>query len=138
MSSDSLVLKIFEKDENNREINRLYVFYDHNLDTFGLRGGYDTRKMGVYMTHNYSYYTDTCEGVIAMIKLLTNRYVKISMCLVKYECLPSDSDNISYDMLKGGDIRSNEIVGFDYNSSQKPMPDIELFLNVLVNVYNDY
>ena len=102
--------------------------------------------MGVYMTHNYSYYTDTCEGVIAMIKLLTNRYVKISMCLVKYECLPSDSDNISYDMLKGGDIRSNsgvglgpnEIVGFDYNSSQKPMPDIELFLNVLVNVYNDY
>ena len=138
MSSDSLVLKISEKDENNLEFNRLYVFYDHNLHTFGLRGGYGTRKHGVNVSHTYSYYTDTCEGVMAMIKLLTNRYVKLSMCLVKYECLPSDSDDISYSLLKGLDRRANEIVGFDYDTLQKPLAALENFLDVLINVYNDY
>ena len=138
MSSDSLVLKICEKDGDNIEINRLYVFYDHNLQTFGLRGGYDTRKNSVDVTHNYSYYTDTCEGVISMIKLLTNRYVKLSMCLVKYPCLPSDSDEISYGLLKGLDRRGNEIVGFDYVASQKPAAAIKKFLAVLMTVYNDY
>jgi hypothetical protein len=138
MSSDSLVLKIFEKDENNIEINRLYVFYDHNLRTFGLRGGYDTRKMGVDMTHYYSYYTDTEEGVIAMIDMLSNHYVKLSLCLVKYTYLPNDSDDISYGLLKHMDKMMNEIVGFDYYSSQKTKTDITRFLYVLKNVYNDY
>lgn len=138
MSSDSLVLKICEKDEDNLEINRLYVFYDHNLQTFGLRGGYDTRKNSVDVTHNYSYYTDTSKGVSSMIKLLTNRYVTLSMCLVKYPCLPYDSDDISFGFLKGMDRRANEIVGFDYNTSQKPLADIAKFLKVLINVYNDY
>jgi hypothetical protein len=138
MSSDSLVLKIFEKDEYNVDINRIYVFYDHNLMTFGIRGGYETRKNGVDITHNYSYYTDTCEGVVAMIKLLTNRFVKLSLCLVKYGCLPSDSDDISYSLLKSLDRRANEIVGFDYDNSKKPLSDIQMFLDVLVNVYNDY
>ena len=139
MSSDSLVLKIFERDENNVEINRLYVFYDHNLETFGIRGGYDTSKNGITNTHSYSYYTDTCEGVISFIKLLTTRYVKISMCLVKYAVLPSDSNNISYGILKGLDRRANEIVGFDYNNDrQKYVADVEKFLDVLLNVYNYY
>ena len=138
MSNDSLVLKIVEKDEHNVDINRIYVFYDHNLLTFGIRGGYETRKNGADITHNYSYYTDTCEGVVAMIKLLTNRFVKLSLCLVKYGCLPKLSDDISYGILTCLDRRANEIVGFDYDNSKKPLSDIQMFLDVLVNVYNDY
>jgi len=138
MSNDSLVLKVMEVNNVGSEVHRLYIFYDHNMKTFGLRGGYNTRKLDDTMTHSYSYYTDSSQGVAAMLNLISAHYVKLSMCLVRFADLPPTSDEISYDKLAGSDLRTNEIVGFDYVDSQKPMDDIEKFLAVLVHVYNDY
>ena len=138
MANDSLVLKIMELNTVGVEIHRLYIFYDHNMKTFGLRGGYNTQKSDVPMSHSYSYYTDTCQGVLAMLNLIAAHYVKLSMCLVKFADLPSTSDEISYVTLASLDLRANEIVGFDYVDSQKPMDDLEKFLTVLMHVYNDY
>ena len=135
MSTNSLVFKVVELDANGVEFNRLYIFHDHNLQTFGLRGGYNTPS-GI--TRTYSYYTDTCEGVMDMINVVSIRKFKLSLCLVNYENLPHVSDNISYDVLHGLDKLNNEIVGFDYNEDKNHMIDIEKFLKVLMSCYNDY
>ena len=135
MSTDSLVFKVLEVDAEGVEYNRLYIFYDHNLHTFGLRGGYKTPS-GI--TKSYSYYTDTCEGVMDMISVVSTRKFKLSLCLVNYANLPPVSDNISYGMLHGLDKSCNEIVGFDYSEKQKPMSDVNNFLKVLISWYNDY
>ena len=54
MSGDTLVFKVVEMDDDlNCEALRMYVFYDHKLRTYGLRGGYastNTKK-----TANFSF-----------------------------------------------------------------------------------
>jgi hypothetical protein len=138
MANDSLVLKIMEVNNMDIEVHCIYVFYDHNMKTFGIRGGYNTHKNEDTFLQSYSYYTDTCEGVLAMLNLIATRYVKLSMCLVKFTDLPANPNDISYDLLAGLDKRANEIVGFDYLATQSPMNDIGKFLTVLIHVYNDY
>jgi len=135
MSSDSLVFKVLEVDSEGVEYNRLYIFYDHNLHTFGLRGGYKTPS-GI--TKSYSYYTDSCEGVMDMIRVVSTRKYKLSLCLVNYANLPIVSDDISYSVLYNQDISCNEIVGFDYVKKKNPLMDVKTFLKVLLSCYNDY
>lgn len=140
MSNDSLVLKIVEHDQYSEEqyseeIHRVYVFYDHNLHTFGIRGGYATSKG---TETSYSFYADNCCGVLSLMNLLATRFFKLSLCLVKFSDLPPVSNDISFDLLKNADRRIDEIVGFDYGDKQNPMDDIHKFLTVLMQVYNDY
>lgn len=140
MSSDSMVVKIFEKNEVGKEVNRMYIFYDHILCTFGIRGGHTT-KYGIIT--DYSYYTDHISGVINMVKMLSSKFVKLSICLVNYSNLPAYSDNITYDLLLKNDMPLNEMVGFDYNDNTKKENtlmnrEIEDYLRLLMDVYNDY
>lgn len=142
MSSDSIVVKIFEKNEDGREINRMYIFYDHNLCTFGIRGGHTSKYEKIT---SYSYYSDHVSGVINMVNALSAKFVKLSMCLVNYTNLPAISDNITYELLLFNDLSLNEMVGFDYDKSflnKKEMSlvvrELEKYLKLMVNVYNDY
>lgn len=142
MSSDSIVVKIFEKNEFGKEINRMYIFYDHNLCTFGIRGGH-TSKYGKITS--YSYYSDHISGVINMVNALSEKFVKLSMCLVNFPNLPAISDNITYELLLTNDVSLNEMVGFDFDKSffnKKEMTlmvrELGKYLRLMVNVYNDY
>ena len=141
MSSDSMVLKIYEKNEKGIEVNRMYVFYDHNLCTFGIRGG-NKLKSGKIVS--YSYYTDHVCGVINMVNVLSEKFVKLSICLVNYHNLPLNPDNITYESLFTDDVGMNEMVGFDYDErclkKEKTSIDreIEKYLRAMMNVYNTY
>ena len=140
MSGDSMVLKIFEKDISGVEINRMYIFYDHNLSTFGIRGGHTIKGK----TTSYSFYTDHINGVITMMNGLFAKYVTLSTCLVNFHILPSDSNKITYEMLVERDLKYNEIVGFDHKKStivtleKNIVLEIENYLRILMNVHNDY
>jgi len=134
MSTDSLVLKMFEVNEYGAEVNRVYVFYDHNLGCFGIRGGLLSKNT----SYDYSYYTDTIQGVVDLLSVMLMRFYRVSLCLVKFSNFPAVSDNITYPMLVESDQRTNEIVGYDYGDNQSPCGDIEKFLKVLMTVYNDY
>ena len=136
-----MVVKIFEKNENGKEINRMYIFFDHNLSTFGIRGGQHTSKYG--KINSYSYYSDHISGTISMVNALSAKFVKLSMCLVNYHNLPINSNNIDYHFLLENDMPLNEMVGFDYdNFFNKKMTminrELEDYLRLMMNVYNDY
>lgn len=141
MSTDSLVLKIFENTETGREINRMYIFFDHNLCTFGIRGGHTTLNG---RTNSYSFYTDRDDGVMSMVNGLCAKYVKLSVCLVNFHDLPAYSDNITYNLLLERDCRYNEMVGFDHtktngmNLEKNIVLEIQNYLKMMRNVYNDY
>ena len=137
-----MVVKIFEKNALGKEINRMYIFYDHNLSTFGIRGG-NTSKQGKITS--YSYYTDHISGATSMVNALSSKFVKLSICLVNYSNLPVDSNNITYELLLDNDMSLNEMVGFDFdrkfshkNSSSLITREIETYLRLTTNVYNDY
>jgi hypothetical protein len=137
-----MVVKIFEKNAAGIEINRMYIFYDHNLSTFGIRGG-NTSKQGKITS--YSYYTDHISGATSMVNALSAKFVKLSICLVNYSNLPADSNNITYDLLLKTDIGLNEMVGFDFDKkffdkkeSSLMFREVEKYLRLMTNVYNDY
>jgi hypothetical protein len=157
MSGDSLVLKVVESDETGHEINRVYVFYDHNIHAFGIRGGFTTPKG---YSHRYSYYVDNVSSVMDLIIVIFNSYYDLSVCLVNYEALPTDPDSITFDSLFKDDNRLHEIAGHDFGKSvmdqtctkkknkkhrgfdmytnRQVARNIESILNTLVNVYNYY
>jgi len=152
MSTDSLICKVVEYDNENKEINLTYVFYDHNLRTFGIRGGYMSRGR-----KSYSFYCNNVTGVTNFIKTLSDKFHKLSICLVKYDQLYDSSDDIVFADLLSHDIRTNEIVGFDFWKSQgdafsdkkssshsfnNEKGHINVFLDKclksMIEVYNDY
>jgi len=152
MSSDSLICKVVEYDNVNEEINVTYIFYDHNLKTFGIRGGYMSRGR-----KSYSFYCNSVTGVTNLIKTLSDKFHKLTICLVKYDQLYDSSDDIVFADLISHDIRTNEIVGFDFwksqgdafsdkKSSSHSFNDEKGHINVfldrclksMIEVYNDY
>jgi hypothetical protein len=152
MSNDALVCKLVEFDNMNKEINRAYIFYDHNLMAFGIRGGYISKGR-----KDYSFYTDSVAGVKNFIQTLFDKFHKLTVCLMKYSDLPSDSDDITYTLLLSYDGREYEIVGFDFwkdsgDTFSDKKNDSHIFnlenghvsvfldrsLQSLVDVYNDY
>jgi hypothetical protein len=152
MSSDSLICKVVEYDEVNKEVNVTYIFYDHNLTAFGIRGGYMSRGR-----KSYSFYCNNISGVTNFIKTLSDKFHKLTICLVKYDELYNVSDDIVFSDLISNDIRTNEIVGFDFwkskgdafsdkksssHSFNMETDHINVFfhrcLKSMVDVYNDY
>ena len=151
MSNDSLVCKLVEYNDRNKEINRAYIFYDHNLSSFGIRGGYESKKQ-----KTYSFYSNNVGGVKNFIRTLFDKFSKLSVCLIKYDCLPEASDDIDYTRLVLDDSRCNEIVGFDFwkedgdafggNSTEHGFnidsghvdTYLQRCLKSIVDVYNDY
>lgn len=152
MSTDSLICKVVEYDIMKKEINRAYIFYDHNLCTFGIRGGYIAKGK-----QNYSFYSNSILGVMNFIRTLFDDFNKLSICLVKYSYLSNTADDIIYDELLLNDSRVDEIVGYDYWKSKEDAftdkksvrhgfnyenNDVDIFLDKclqsLIDVYNDY
>jgi hypothetical protein len=141
MSNDSMVVKVFERDISGVEINRMYIFFDHNLSTFGIRGGHTIKGK----TTSYSFYTDHIHGVNSMMNGVFAKYAKLSTCLVNFKDLPMDSNKITYNLLLENDLKYNEIVGFDNDNKIPKMSidntvilEVENYLRILLNVYNDY
>ena len=141
-----------EYDNENKEVNVTYIFYDHNLTAFGIRGGYMSRGR-----KSYSFYCNNISGVTNFIKTLSDKFHKLTICLVKYDQLCNVSDDIVFADLISNDVRTNEIVGFDFwkskgdafsdkKSSSHSFNDEKGHINVfldrclksLVEVYNDY
>lgn len=152
MSTDSLICKVVEYDNENKEVNVTYIFYDHNLTAFGIRGGYMSRGR-----KSYSFYCNNISGVTNFIKTLSDKFNKLTICLVKFDQLYNVSDDIVFADLISQDIRTNEIVGFDFwksqgdaftdkKSSSHSFNDEKGHINIfldrclksLVEVYNDY
>lgn len=136
MSSDSFVLKIVEYNTNMKEQIRTYVFYDHNLEMFGIRGGYVSKNDNNNASH--SLYCSNLHDTREYLKLCHNDYDNILVCLVNFDDLSRDSDNITFDQLYADDFRKNEVFGFDYGRKVFNFLDITPYLNVLMNVYNNY
>ena len=141
-----------EYDNENKEVNVTYIFYDHNLTAFGIRGGYMSRGR-----KSYSFYCNNISGVTNFIKTLSDKFNKLTICLVKFDQLYNVSDDIVFADLISQDIRTNEIVGFDFwksqgdaftdkKSSSHSFNDEKGHINIfldrclksLVEVYNDY
>jgi hypothetical protein len=133
MSSDTLVLKIVENDNYNREVLRVYVFYDHKLDTYGIRGGYNTTNTRRFA--KFSFYCDSLCNVTEYLHMLFDKFDGLTVALVNYPDLPIDSNDITYHLLKDYDVRINETVGYDYTGKEPVI--YRRYLSILKNVYND-
>jgi hypothetical protein len=152
MSTDTLICKVVEYDNENKEINVTYIFYDHNLTAFGIRGGYMSRGR-----KSYSFYCNNISGVTNFVKTLSDKFHKLTICLVKYDELYDTSDDIVFADLISNDVRTNEIVGFDFwknkgdeftdkksssHSFNFETNHVNIFLErclkSMVDVYNDY
>lgn len=133
MSSDTLVLKIVESDEYNHEVLRVYVFFDHKLNTYGIRGGYSTTNTNRFA--KFSFYCDSLCNVSEYLHILFDKFNSLTVALVNYPNLPIISNDITYHLLKDYDCRINETVGYDY-TRKEPMI-YRSYLSILKNVYND-
>ena len=133
MSSDTLVFKLVETDESNRETLRMYVFYDHELSTYGICGGYTTTNTN--RSVKISFYCDNPYNVSEYLHMMFDKYHGLSLALVNYPDLPINSNDITYPLLRDHDFRINETVGFDFTENEPVI--YKRYLSILKNVYND-
>ena len=137
MSTDSLICKVVEYDNENKEVNVTYIFYDHNLTAFGIRGGYMSRGR-----KSYSFYCNNISGVTNFIKTLSDKFNKLTICLVKFDQLYNVSDDIvGFDFWKSqGDAFTDKKSSSHSFNDEKGHINIFLdrCLKSLVEVYNDY
>ena len=134
MSGDTLVLKVIETDDDLEcEALRMYVFYDHKLRTYGLRGGYTATNTN--KSANFSFYCDDINNVCDYMHTIFDMFDSLTIALMNYPDLPVISDRITYNVLLDQDKRINETVGFDYHKNDKVT--YRRYLNILKNVYND-
>lgn len=95
MSFDALIVKFYEVLDDNCN-NHCYVFYDHNLKTYAIRGG---KKGGKSYRKTYSFYCDNYYDVYNFLEIIFSDAQNLKFCLMRHQHLPLDSDNIDYDFL---------------------------------------
>ena len=143
MSGQTLVLKIVEYNTNDSKKveSTVYLFYDRDYDTFGLRGNVVNKTDD---DTNYSFYCDSESDVANFIKMQCSMSKNMSVHILKYDDLPTDSDRITYDVLVDDDIKSNEIAAFDYDDGKcfqdtyYKKSDLVDYIKAIKTVYNVY
>jgi hypothetical protein len=142
-SEDTLIIKL---EEN---ITTCYVFYDYKKDLFGVRLSYLNYKN---RSRKYnSYYCDNKEVLISFLLETFSNYKDTTISLNTYKYLPSDSDDITCNLLVEWDDTSIENLSFEYdreneNDEDKDIYDVEKFpedklrsfMNMLEHMYNEY
>jgi hypothetical protein len=144
MSGDTIVLRIQDQmSENSDNINgntRMYILYDHEYDTFLIRGKClfksDTK-------HNkWSYYCDDKNQVQNMLSMIYKDFHTLCVSLRNYSNLPKDSDEITLDLLDKMELgEGRSIISiFDYIGEPGKTPDVSYskYLDILVNMYNNW
>jgi hypothetical protein len=133
--SDTLVLELIENNPNGVEQLRAFVLYDHILEQFLVRGGYQ-----FHGSQDLSFYCDNMESMETFIELLFGNFDDLRISLLNIKHLSTISDEITYDILRDNNGIKNEIVSYNYYSPEHKYckKRVHNHLKVLQNVYNDY
>jgi len=164
MSTDSLIVKFYEVLDEKCD-KHCYVFYDHNLNTYAIRGG---KKGGKSYRQTYSFYCDDKYDVYNFLEIIFSDAQNLKFSLSRHHYLPFNSDNIDYNFLieseinKSSDVIASKLLVSTLNTeSNLPMPFfnydvytnneardannkrtvggfITTLLNTICNVCNDY
>ena len=135
MSVDTIVLKIEEIDDKvlNRVDTTLYIFYDHVLSTYCIRG---TRR-GTYTP--YSFTCNSSRDVCLFVENIIGPNNKVSYTLLTYHDLPYESDNINVDYLEYNfDRQNDEIVGYDNVKLKRNDCILRDYLRIIRVMYNNF
>jgi len=136
MSSDTLVLKIEEVEENNGEQvdTRMFVFYDHYDWCYHVRGERTCTRNVNYQA--YSFRCDTLETLVDFIWFAISKENILNYTLYNYDELPANSDEISYEEMAWHQSIAKEIAGYDNRRFTRK--GLKRVLKLLRNVYNPY
>jgi hypothetical protein len=102
MSTDALIVKFYETLTETKE-KHCYVFYDHDLNTFAIRGG--TRN-GKAHRKTYSFYCNRASDVYTFLQIMFSDAQNLYFSLMNNSEFPAHSDDISYEFLL--DCESNK------------------------------
>ena len=146
--SDCLVFKIQENDINqahkifdeNKTSNidtTLYILYDKREKQFILRGkrtSFGNKKSG---SKDFSFSCKRSKDLALFLSFIICPFNTINIILYNNKDLPSDSNEITYELLDNvSDRKSNEIAGYDNEKFSKRT--IISILKMLKNVFNYY
>ena len=107
MSTDALIVKFFETLDEKCD-KHCYVFYDHNLNTYAIRGG---KKGGKSYRKTYSLYCDSYYDVYNFLEIIFSDAQNLNFSLMRHHELPLNSDDIDYDFLIESEInKTSEVI----------------------------
>ena len=114
MSTDALIVKFYEVLDDNCD-KHCYVFYDHNLNTYAIRGG---KKGGKSYRKTYSFYCDKYYDVYNFLEIIFSDSQNLKFSLMRHGDLPLDSNNIDYDFLLESEInktnKTNNVIASNW------------------------
>jgi len=132
-SLDSLVLRVDEFDNTNRIDTTLFVFYDHSVREYVIRGS----RRGEFAP--YSFVCRTQKDTSLFIETAIGIHSKVSYTLINYKDLPFNSLDIDYDYLfVNFDPRYNEVIGYDKLKLKYNDSNLNRYLRILRVVFNHY
>jgi len=118
MSTDALVVKFYDTAVGKY----CYVFYDHTLDTYAIRGECQDRAT---RQKEYSFYCNNVNDVHAFLQVVFSDAQSLKFSMLNYSNLPKTSDEIEYEFLKENEKSNNLISDGDlvlYNIFSKELP----------------
>ena len=133
-SSDCLVLRIEETDDQGEKDHTLYVLYDSYQGLYLIRGKRSNYRGKT--PHTYSFETDSAKAVCEFVAILIPYYSACVFELYKYSELSESRHDITYESLMLSRNALNELVAYDHmRSTGKTLYSI---CSVMRKVYNDY
>ena len=139
MSGDTIVLRIQDKmcSDNTGKDTVMYILYDHELQTFLIRGKCISKNIEIGISE-FSYYCDDKDQVNNMLNVIYRDFMKLTISLRNYNNLPKDSDKITYDLLCDTEERYILAI-YDHTLLDKPtLSDYDKYLNILMSLYNNW
>lgn len=133
---DCLVFKIEEYETPSGLIdNTMYVLYDCLSCRYIVRGS--RRPLNPYvLPSTYSFECQYTNRLVDFIMYVISFDAKVNETLFNCKTLPSDVNDITFEMLREADRTRDEIVGYD----DVVFTSVRLTKNlkILQNVFNDY
>jgi hypothetical protein len=135
MSSDCLVFRIIEKDNSpQREDAEIFILYDSYHSLYLLRGKRsDTRKLAM---KDFSFESYSPEAVYQFLSFVIPYDSGCVFELYSYRNLPTDKDDITFDLLRTERDPTTEVVAYENNQIRKSQ--ILKILSILSEITNDY
>jgi len=150
-----LVICLTETNDNE-EILKVFIFYDYKEGKFGIRilntSQYSNKRK------IFSYYSRAKNILFDFIIAMISNSKDVDVSLLDYHNLPSESDNITFELLENRDSKKVELFGYIYNKEydikdedddddediedddedSHPKEVLKKMLNIIEEVYNEY
>lgn len=135
-NTDCLVLCLEEYDSEEQEIDtKLFVFYDPQTELFEIRGKRSNDDK--IQRNSYSFSCGNKKSLIDLIELIIDSENECIITFYNFHSLPDSSYDITFDLLKGSENRSSEIVAYE-NFDLTNRKKMKKLVRILETVYNEY